>query len=459
MRQTLLRLLAGRRARLLTAVTAIALMIAVSEAVVWYVDGRCDSPTLGFLTIIAWGCATIALAWLAVMALSPLLITPQLLEEWAGADAPLLSLTPLDEFDPRRHTVNPQSRFRLLFAVATMAPLLLTHTLHDGFLTRYQREGSARIYLRSPEHLTRLRGLNLLAEQAATGRPIHMSAALSDALNALLQDPHEGVRARAAFVVGAVRLTSAAAPLERLALEDEALREVALLALGQLLTPPLRPNPARDALRRLSARLELRASAAYPLAIALGSQRLTDPEVTEALRAIYTLTSGVGGDLKAREAAVWALGESRDPAHVRFLGEALKDEALSVRCLAANALEKLVAFESSPPLRAAFERASRDEECPLIETPTQQGGAAVVMMPKWSYQLTLIRALATTDDPLLLEWLVAHQGEVDPMTHKLMNKYYDALLERDKQGMLEDFKRRNAASGATSGSNRGQVSP
>jgi HEAT repeat protein len=445
MRQALVVWLSGGRARLTTAGLSIGLTVALSEGVVWYVDQRCDSPALGFLSLIAWVTLLIALAWLTLMALSPQLIGPQPLEEWAGRDARALEITPLDEFDPRRHTVNPQSRFRLLFTLMTMAPLLLTHTLHNSFLTRYQREGSARIYLRSPDHLTRLKGLNHLADQAAQGRTIHISDALRDALLALLQDPHEGVRARAAFVTGAVRLTEAAEPLERIALTDEALRDVALLALGQLLTPPLRPNPAHDALRRLAARVEVRSAAPYPLAIALGSQRLTDPQSVESLRAIYTLARGVGGDAKAREAAVWALGETRDPAHVRFLGDALADEALSVRCLAANALEKLVAFESSPPLRAAFERSARAEECPLIETPTQQGGAAVVMMPKWSYQLTLIRALATTDDPLLLEWLVAHQHGVDPMTHRLMNKYYEALLERDKEGVLEDFKRRNAA--------------
>ena len=449
MRKTLFKLLGGPRARLATAAAAALLMVGVSEGVVWFVDGVCDSPSLGFLSIVLWFTLAIALAWLLVMALSPQLVTPQVLEDWAGRDAHLLALTPLDEFDPRRHTVNPEGRFRVLFVVFTMLPLLATHHLHDDFLTRYQREGAARIYLRSPEHLTRLRGLNLLAEHASSGRAVHVSDALSDALCALLGDPHEGVRARAAFVAGALRLSAATEPLERLALRDEALREVALLALGQLTAPPLRANPAHDALLRLAARTELRAAAPYALAVALGSQRLTAPAAVEALRDLYALTGGVGGDPKAREAAVWALGETRDPAHVRLLGAALSDEALGVRCLAANALEKLVAFESSPFLRHAFARSSRGEECPLIETPTQQGGAAVVMMPKWSYQLTLVRALATTDDPLLLDWLVAHQHEVDPMTHKLMNKYYDALLERDKQGYLEDFKRRNAARGAT----------
>jgi len=447
MRQTILKCLGGPRARHATAAGGAAAAWAVSEAVVWYVDARCDSPALGFLAIVLWVLCALGAAWLAVMALSPQLITPQVLADWAGRDAPRLALPPLDDFDPRRHTVNPQGRFRVLFAAATMAPLLWAHAAHDGFLTRYQREGAARIYLRSDEHLTRLRGLNLLAAQAGAGREVRVSPALRDALCALLADAHEGVRARAAFVAGALRLEAATAPLEALARDDEALREVALLALGQLSAPPLRANPAHGALRRLAALPALRAAAPYALAVALGAQRLTDAGSVEALRAIYSLASGVGGDVKAREAAAWALGETRDAAHVPFLGAALSDPALSVRCLAANALEKLISFESSAPLRAAFERSSRAEECPLVETPTQQGGASVVMMPRWSYQLTLVRALATTDDPLLLEWLVARQRDVDPMTHKLMKKYYEALVERDRQGLLEEFKRRNAERG------------
>jgi hypothetical protein len=67
------------------------------------------------------------------------------------------------------------------------------------------------------------------------------------------------------------------------------------------------------------------------------------------------------------------------------------------------------------------------------------------MMPDWDYQHAIVHALASTDDPLLLTWLVEHQREVPPLTHRLMKKYYEVLVARDKEGLLEEFKRRNRA--------------
>jgi hypothetical protein len=253
-------------------------------------------------------------------------------------------------------------------------------------------------------------------------------------------------------VLGALNVTSAGPDLSALALDEGASRELkaaSLLALAQLKAPALEDNPARDALKRLSASPQLRAEVPYELSIALGLQRLNAPESVAALRAVYSLTSGVGGDLKAREAAIWALGELRDVDLLPSLSEGLSDEALSVRCLSAYGLEKLAAFESSAPLRAVWSAAKKGERCPLIHTP-KGAGLRVVMMPDWGYQLVLVRALASTDDPLLLTWLVEHQRDVEPLTHRLMKKYYDALTERDQQGLLEEFKRRNARSNTRS---------
>ena len=75
--------------------------------------------------------------------------------------------------------------------------------------------------------------------------------------------------------------------------------------------------------------------------------------------------------------------------------------------------------------------------------PTQEGVKALVLMEKKSYQLALMRALATTDDPKLLQWMVEHQEGIDPMANRLMYKYYKALEKKEKSGILDALKRRN----------------
>lgn len=430
----------------LTALLSACLMVGASRWVVWYLDERCATPALGFATIMGWLCLLAALAWVLVMALSPALIVPSVLAQWAKgswgqADLPL-ELPELDEFDPRHYQVNPQVRFKVLYGVAVLLPTLGVHLGFDSFLTRFQREGTARIALRSELREERLWGLSQLSHEALSGRVTHSSPQLNAALLKMLSDPDPEVSVQVAGVIGALNVTSASEALAALALKGEASRELraaSLLALAQLKTSRLDDNPAHEALKRLSASPEVRSSAPYELAIALGLQRLPTPE---ALKAIYSLASGVGGEVKTREAAVWALGELRDPELIPALSLALRDEALSVRCLAAFGLEKLAAFESSEPLRAAWPSAQKSERCPLIESP-KGAGLRVEMMPQWDFQLVLIRALASTDDPSLLTWLVEHQHEVAPLTHRLMNKAYDALKNRDERGLLEDFKRRN----------------
>ena len=179
------------------------------------------------------------------------------------------------------------------------------------------------------------------------------------------------------------------------------------------------------------------------LAIALGRQRVS---AGSQLNAIYQKYMGSQNQkaYQVREAAIWALGELRDSAYINTLDQALRDPRVSVQCLAALSFEKLVVFESSSLLRKAFERSSKDTQCPQIVAPTQEGAKALVLMEKKSYQLALMRALATTDDPYLLEWMVDHQEGIDPMANRLMYKYYKALEKKDKSGLLDSLKRRNS---------------
>ena len=83
-----------------------------------------------------------------------------------------------------------------------------------------------------------------------------------------------------------------------------------------------------------------------------------------------------------------------------------------------------------PFLRRAFERSNKDEQCPQVVAPTQEGVKALVLMDKKSYQLALMRALATTDDPYLLKWFVVNQDDIDPMASRLLYKYYKALEKK-----------------------------
>lgn len=450
MRSALAQLFMSGPRRVVTSSLSLLLMALLSLWVVDFIDRSCDSPPLAFGAILGWISALAGLTWLFVMATSPQLIVPSVLSDWARdpwRDEQLpIELPTLDELDPRRYQVNPQGRFKVVYGLVLGGALMSTHLSFDGFLTRFQREGSARVALRSPLREVRLNGLEQLVTRVRAGRKITPSAQLSEELVGLLADPDLGVRERVAFVIGAINLTSGVKALATVTAEArgegaERLTKAALLALGQMQGSIIDERPARDALIHLGGDPELMKRAPYELAIALGLQRAQAPKL---LAQLYSLALGVGGDVKVREAAIWALGEARDSDTINEIARGLSDPALSVRCLAANALEKLTAFETSRPLREAWAGAKKEDQCPLIETP-EGVGQRVTMMPDWGYQHTIIHALASTDDPLLLTWLVEHQREVAPLTHRLMKKYYEALTARDKEGLLEEFKRRNRA--------------
>jgi hypothetical protein len=473
----------NEKRRLISLAIAQLLLWSSMYVMIYYVDQVCAHPVAGFISIFTWICLMIGLVWVSLMAVSPHVILPSLLTDyfysaWEKENYSLLIEVPLiDPFDPRRVQVNPQSRFRFLFFTSCFVALIFTHFTHQSFFIRYQKSGYLITYLRNTNSDMRLKGLNLMIDLGKrtllSDEESHLPKNLEKVLLSHLNDAHEGVRARAAFVIGRFDIISAVPLLAKMAQKDEILREVALFALGEVKVQIPLDNPAQSALLKLSKNPKIQESSTYALSIALGTQKLIthdllwqfyqthrDPAVqsqsnidTQAKDNQKIKSSKVGSvdtldekkleSLRIRQASIWALGESRDAVLVDRLGYALKDPNLSIRCLAAYGLEKVVAFESSPHLRTAFEASHKDEYCVQLETPVQVGGKGHIMLPKRSYQLTLARALATTDDPILLTWMVTHQEGIEIMAHRLLYKYYKALEQKDKSGLLEGFKRRN----------------
>lgn len=469
-----------QRRRFISAAIALIVLIASSLSVVHYIDHQCSHLGLGLLAVLSWVVMIAGGWWVFVMALSPQVILPSLLRDWileqsggftvteAEAEERLkalgVELPQLQVSDARQFKVNAAFRFRLYFFFGVLGCMLTTHLTHHQFLTRFQKIGIPLIQLRSDDSSVRLSGLNRIVESGQYhfinedrwGRR-SVAPPLARAVLYALNDPHEGVQARAAFVSGLLGLEDAVAPLTALAISHESLREVALLALGSMPVPKVSTPPAAAAVRELARREEIRRSNPLAVAIAVGQQRLS---LTEELMEIYQRHSADTSQLKptdtkrdtalsnheaqrAREASIWALGELRDSALLTEISSALKDSALSVRCLATLSLEKMVVFESSEALREAFSHAQIDEICPQIVAPHQEGVKPLILMPKMSYQLAIMRAIATTDDPELFQWMYEQdQRELNKKAKVLMRKYHKKLTKLDQSGKLREHKRK-----------------
>ena len=457
--------------------TAIASLVIAGSSIllVRYIDDHCAHLGSALLAIFSWLIVIACAWWIVLMALSPRVILPSVLRNWVLERQGVFSITEqeaqerlakvglqlprLDPHDPKQFKVNAELRFRLLFFFGVLGCMLITHVTHRNFLTRFQKVGISVIQLRSDESLTRLKGLNMIVDQGQhhlitedRWRHKSVSSTLESVLTKVLKDPNEGVRARAAFVSGVLGLRSAVPPLREMAQRDESLGEVALLALGAMPVQPLQAHPAAEAVRELAGDSKVKQTQPLALAIAIGQQRLSlGDTLTEIYQAHLKRSSPRPSEVtqehlntKVREAAIWALGELRNKEHLAIVASALEDPELSVRCLAGQSLEKMIVFESSGPLRNAFEGAKKHEVCPQLVAPHQEGVKPLVLIEKIGYQLTLIRALATTDDPELLQWMYEQDHkDLETKAHRLMRKYHKKLLERDRKGLLESFKRQN----------------
>lgn len=406
-----------------------------------YIDNVASSPGLSFVFIALWMALGVLSALVTVTALGNVLIGAHfsdrlLVDEMADLDRRLdlaaQGIDPDSIVDSQDDDVlalssgNAGVRFGLYFLALAAANILVSNRVGGQFLQRYTHPGLAVIHMRANDAKTRRTGLTMLTERLT----IEATPAVAEVVERALADPDEGVKARAAFVIGVLGVESAADELAELAKTNEALTFVALISLGQI-----RKDGAREAIAKIvDEPLVIKEPRA--LASALGLLRV--PAI-ERLRLIFSESK----DPETRATAMWAMGQLREPRLREVAFDGLKDPDLGVRCAAVEALELMAIYEASKPLRAAFE-AVKDPlaRCPEINVPVQEGGPALPVVKHRNYQLSLVRALHTTDDPALLKWYVEHQEGLESKTNTLMRKSWEALTLKNKEGKLNHLKKR-----------------
>ncbi|MEZ4464581.1 MAG: HEAT repeat domain-containing protein [bacterium] len=131
---------------------------------------------------------------------------------------------------------------------------------------------------------------------------------MARAVLAMLDDPDEGVKARAAFVIGTLGIEAGADPLARLAVQNEALTFAALIALGQI--------------RQEGARKAIISSTSPPSCGSRGHRPWRLP-TGRGDRAPPGHLSPGREDPQTRAAAIWALAAS-SPACSIFVAPALR---------------------------------------------------------------------------------------------------------------------------------------
>ncbi len=408
-----------------------------------YIDHRASSPGLSFALVALWMALGVLAGLVTVIALGKWLVQRDFIDkflrdEMADLDARIDGRAPEVEDDPDAELVIPTKdgsiRFWLLFLVLSVAGLTVSNQVGGRFLGRYTHPGVAVVHMRSPDPAVRRTGLNMLASRL----DFDASEAVARVVRASLSDPDEGVAARAAFVAGSLGVDALSPELAEMVRTHPALAFVTMISLAQI---GHKPKPAPKARLAAASLVDEPNALAEPIAMAYMLGMLRVPAI-ERLRAIYA--DGVTkGDEALRLAAIWALAHLEDPQLLQVLVKALEDESLAVRCAAVGGLEGLVVFEASAPLRAAFER-SKDPllRCPEVLLPVQEDGSPIALVLARNYELALVRALATTDDPLLLRWLVDHQEGREHRTHKLMRLVWERLKQKDDNGQLRGLRQR-----------------
>ncbi|MFN3198083.1 MAG: HEAT repeat domain-containing protein [Bradymonadia bacterium] len=418
----LLRALFGHPVRaLLTVLVANAAFFVLARLIHGYILADCDSAGVALGLVVIWMMTGVLTALATVTGLGDILFY-----RGFGARLGEEGLDPTDQDEEQLPLPDVSGRFWLIFLACAGALVMLSNRLSGNFLTQFQRPGYAVIMMRSDDPADRRKGLVNLTEHL----DISVTPAVAEVVVKALADPDEGVAARAAFVAGELRIPQTAEALAQMAKTRRPLTYFALISLGRL-----GPEAGRDAAMGLIHDEVVRAEP-QALALMIGAKRL--PAI-ERLRQIYEDAA----DDDVRLAVVWALGELKEGKLVDFMAQALEHPSLAVRCAAAEALEKMTVYSAAAPLMKAFEAVGQGEStegpetmCPKIKIPVQQGGQAPVMVRGFNYQLTLARAMSTTDDPALIPWLVNHQEGVAYKTHVFMKKMYEALLEKKKDGRL-----------------------
>jgi HEAT repeat protein len=442
---------------IILAISTLILLFGTSYCMHAYIDQTCGSTTLAFLILIFWLFLCLCVALILVLAFSERLIYAGYLDElfkdeMAEIVSQLDGLKPssseVTEQDLIKLQVNANLRFTLQMILFTLICVLGTNAMSDGFLGRFHSSGWALVGLRSDVPLKRLQSIEHLLE---IPKKFELQPALRDAIINKLSDIDEGVQARAIFACGQFDIEACIEPLSKITKDSPLFRKEALLALGRIKIKTMQVHHIDHLLLAFSQDEQLRQSEPQALLYALGAQRLLKAQnaiisLYEKTRLLLPNTEGSQleqGHLKTVLMALWALGEFRDPKLLAFFEKTIQDSNLQIRCATAYALEKIVQFESSPILQKAFAVSKKTDQCEQLLSDIQIGGKAEILLPARTYQLNLARALATTDDPDLLAWMIKHQEEMELMTRKLMHKYYQALEIKDKQGLLEGFKQRN----------------
>lgn len=436
--------------RLVALVVAVSAFYTLSGLILNYIDNSCSSAGLSLFLIACWFVTGIATGFATILSLSDLLIGQRFLDdfltdEMARLDARLSDENRDDDFIDEEFLKGGanETKFSILFLVFAAVHLVTANTLSDHFLQRYMHSGLALIKLRSADELNRRQGLDMLVERL----DLKSTPDIERAVLSALDDPMEGVVVRAAHIAGTLQIAAAAPKLIELVDERPELAFPVMIAIGQI-----GPGPTTELAAQL---VSSEAARAEPVAQAYMLGMLKSTEITRLLE----IFRAPKAEEDARVAAIWALGQLRDNRLLTSLADGLKDSALRVQCTAIAALANLIATDAAPPLMDAY-LAETDvrAQCPETLVPVQEGGP-IKIVTKYRLKLfSIIRALATTDHPDLIPWLVKHQNvSKDYNTKVLMKKLWEKLKAKDARGELNMIRHRLRTRKAQMAAEKGEI--
>lgn len=410
-----------------------------------YFEADCTSAGLAMACLGLWMALGIFAGLTTVIALGPVVMGPGfvkwlLRDEMAELDRRIEAGDEVGEEDDLDDeafhllaAADPGPRLWLYFLVFAAIEVFASNALNDRFVQKFSHPGLAIVAMRSEVPAERRRGL----EKLTTSLDFNVTPPIQAAILIALADPDEGVAARAIHAAGFLEIEAAAPVLAKLARTKPSLTFTALIYLGQINNPEARRDAGRRALMTLK---DDPVALAEPYALALGLALARTPAIAR-LKALF---EDPASDEKTRTAAMWGLGRLRDGRLLETAIAGLKDPSAAVRCAAAEAIEAMVVFEASRPLQEAF-LAAKDPAavCDMVTVPYQEGGPQTIVVRYRLYHLSLLRAMATTDDPDLLPFLVEHQSEVDQRANQFMRKLYESLKAKKSAGLLKQLERRN----------------
>lgn len=426
-----------------------------------YILGVCDSPGFALVLLGVWF-ATGVLAglasgvWLGFLSGGEIFLADLVRDEMAEFDARIDGVELPETLDDDNEAVMIQrirggGKFTLYWVAGLVVSLFCANTTGEQFLQTFSHPGLAIIQLRNEDPNLRRSGIEALLLKSTDRR----EDMIADVVRQALKDSNEGVVARAIHVAGQLSLGDVVPQIEAFASQGGVLTFSALMSLGLMsesdAVGELRPHRgARQSIKRLSTN-QSALNEPEALAYAIGLLRVP---LVGVLRSIYENAK----DERERLASVWASAQLKDARLLKFFELALIDTDLSVQCAAINALEGLALPESAPVVMQRFEAlvdcVGQGEKrtcepkipltCPEVVLPVQEGGAMRIIVKRRDLFLSLVRALAATEHPDLLTWLVRYQlkSETNYMTWLFMSKVYERMKALDSDGTLSTIRQR-----------------